>query len=50
MRSTMQSPIIVFDHLEKRVATIQTGPRPDKRLAELMAAQRKQIATSGRPK
>jgi hypothetical protein len=46
----MQSPIVVFDHSHKRVATVQTGPRPDKRVEELLATQRKQIATSGRPK
>jgi hypothetical protein len=45
----MQSPIIVFDHTTKTVATIQTGPSADKRLAELLASQRKQVATSGRP-
>ena len=46
----MQSPIIVFDHIRKVVATVQTGPRPDKRIADILAAQRNQIATSGRPK
>jgi hypothetical protein len=46
----MQGPIIIFDHVRKLVATVQTGPRPDKRVAELLATQRKQIATSGRPK
>jgi hypothetical protein len=46
----MQSPIVVFDHIRKVVTTLQTGPRPDKRLAELLAEQREQVATSGRPK
>ena len=50
MRIRMQGPIIIFDHVRKLVTTVQTGPRPDKRVAELLAAQRKQIATSGRPK
>jgi hypothetical protein len=45
----MQSPIILFDHIKKTAATIATGPGADKRLAEVWASQRKQIATSGRP-
>jgi len=45
----MQAPIIVFDHIHKAFATIPTGPAADKRLAELIATQRKQIVTSGRP-
>jgi hypothetical protein len=46
----VQSPIIVFDHIRKVVATVQTGRREDKRMRELLANQRKQLATSGRPK
>jgi hypothetical protein len=45
----MQAPIIVFNHTTKTVATIPTGPAADKRLAELLALQREQVATSGRP-
>jgi hypothetical protein len=45
----MQAPIIVFNHITKSVTTVPTGPVADKRLAELMESQRKQIATSGRP-
>jgi len=44
----MQSPIIVFDHIRKTVFTVQIGPGTDKRLDEVLAAQREQIATSGR--
>ena len=45
----MQAPIIVFDHVHKAFATIPTGPLADKRLADVIASQQKQIATSGRP-
>jgi hypothetical protein len=45
----MQSPIIVFDHINKMVITVPTGPTADKRLDEVLASQRKQVATSGRP-
>jgi hypothetical protein len=45
----VQAPLIVFDHVRKTVATLATGPFADKRLADVLAAQRKQIATSGRP-
>ena len=46
---TVQSPLIVFDHVTKTTAAIPTGPVTDKRLAELLASQRKQVGTSGRP-
>jgi hypothetical protein len=45
----MQSPIIVFDHIRKTTAVVLTGPAADRRLDEVLASQRKQIATSGRP-
>ena len=45
----MPAPILVFDHIDKSVRTIPTGPTADKRLTELLDAQREQIATSGRP-
>jgi hypothetical protein len=45
----VQKPLIVFDHFAKTVITVRTGPRPDERVAELLAAQQRQIATSGRP-
>jgi hypothetical protein len=45
----MQAPILVFSHIKKTVATIPTGPAADKRLDEVLASQRKQVATSGRP-
>lgn len=44
----MQTPLIVFDHIRKVIVTIPTGPVADKRLGELLALQRKQVATSGR--
>ena len=50
MRFAMQQPIIVFDHIAKTVTTIQAGPRPDKRVSELVAVQQQQVATSGRPR
>jgi hypothetical protein len=46
----MQAPLIVFDHLTKTVAVVPTGPSPDRRVAELIATQQQQVATSGRPK
>lgn len=46
----MQSPLIVFDHIRKMVVAVPTGPVADRKLGELLALQRKQLATSGRPK
>jgi hypothetical protein len=45
----MQPPVIVFDHVNKQFALLPVGPGADKRLDALMASQREQIATSGRP-
>ncbi len=45
----MQSPMIMFDHVRKVFVAIPTGPVADKRLAELIAAESKQVATSGIP-
>jgi len=45
----MQAPIIVFDHIKKAFGTVPTGPVADKRLADLIASQGEQIATSGVP-
>jgi hypothetical protein len=47
--SYMQAPIIIFDHIRKVVAAIPMGPNADKKIAEVLATQRKQVATSGRP-
>lgn len=44
----MQSPITVFDHINKRVITINPGPDYDRKLAEL-AAQATQATTAGAP-
>ena len=45
----MQAPIVVFDHTAKTVTTIQVGRSGDKRLADVLASQRVQTTTSGRP-
>ena len=45
----MQSPMLVFDHFAKQVITLPTGRKADRRLDEILATQRKQIMTSGRP-
>ncbi len=44
----MQSPLIMCDHIRKAVAIIPTGPLAGRKLAEVMALQRNQVATSGR--
>jgi len=41
----MQSPIIVFDHINKQVWVASTGPT-DKRVQEAIAAQGKQVTSS----
>ena len=43
----MQSPLLVFDHIGKRMTVLPTGPA-QKKLAQL-ARSKKQLATSGRP-
>jgi hypothetical protein len=45
----MQTPLIVFDHVRKQVITIDAGRKGDRRLEEVLASQREQVATSGRP-
>jgi len=45
----MQAPVLVFDHVDKAATVVAAGPAAEKRLAELAALQREQIATSGRP-
>jgi hypothetical protein len=47
--SVMQAPIVVFSHVQKTVTMVPTGPAADKRLDELLASQREQVSTSGRP-
>ncbi len=44
----MQASLIMFDHIRKSFAIIPTGPLAGRKLAEVMALQRKQVATSGR--
>lgn len=46
---SVQSPVIVFDHINHQVATMATGRAADMRLAEVFESQREQVATSGRP-
>jgi hypothetical protein len=45
----MQTPLIVFDHFNKQVVTVPTGRGVDERFDALIASQREQVATSGRP-
>ena len=45
----MQTPVIVFDHVNKQFLLLPTGRGADKRLDALIASQRDQVATSGRP-
>jgi hypothetical protein len=45
----VQTPVIVFDHINKRFVLLPTGRGADKRLDALIASQREQVATSGRP-
>jgi len=42
----MQSPIIVFDHINGKVFVAQTDAASDKRVQEARAAQGKQVTTS----
>jgi hypothetical protein len=46
----MQSPMIVFDHVKKAVTAIPTGPRADRKLADVVSTQRKQVSSSGQMK
>jgi hypothetical protein len=41
----MESPIIIFDHVNKMVTIAQQGAH-DKKLDEAMAAQREQVTTA----
>ena len=46
--ASMQSPMLVFDHVGKRMTAVPTGPAR-KKLAKI-ARSTKQLATSGRPR
>jgi hypothetical protein len=49
-RFDVQVPVLIFDHINKKVAAIQPGPTRSEKLDEVLATQRKQVATaSGRP-
>jgi hypothetical protein len=43
----MQSPIIIFDHIERNVVVGQQGLSHDKKIQEALAAQRDQVTSSG---
>jgi hypothetical protein len=45
----MQPPVIVFDHVNKQFVLLPIGRGGEKRLDALIASQREQVATSGRP-
>lgn len=47
----MQSPILIFDHVNDQVVQIQPGtPGSEKQIAEIASAQRDQVTSStGRP-
>jgi len=46
----MQSPVLIFDHINQVMTALQPGATEDERLAEVRAAQREQVATaSGLP-
>lgn len=47
--TAMQTPMLVFDHLNKAVHVVATGPA-QKQLAELARSNTSQVATSGRPR
>jgi hypothetical protein len=47
--TVMQTPLIVFDHVNKQLVSLPAGRGADKRLDALIAWQREQVATSGRP-
>jgi hypothetical protein len=42
----MQSPTIIFDHINRMVTSLQPGPALDKRVAEVIAAQQHQVTSS----
>jgi translation initiation factor 1 (eIF-1/SUI1) len=43
----MQTPTIIFDHVNEAVTIVNGGPAADHKLAELAAVQQSQVATSG---
>jgi hypothetical protein len=46
----MQSPTIIFDHVNKLVTIANGSPAAEKKMAEFAAQQQAQLATSGQPK
>jgi hypothetical protein len=44
----MEGPVLVFDHVQKKVVTINSGDVIEPRLAKILEAQRKQADSSGR--
>lgn len=43
----MQSPIMVFDHVKQSVTIVQQGAANDKKVTDVLAAQREQVTSSG---
>jgi hypothetical protein len=43
----LQSPIIVFDHINKDVSVSPEGAQQDEKVQKVLAAQREQITSSG---
>ncbi len=43
----MQSPVIIFDHVNKVVTVAHQGSGDDKKVEEVLAAQRDQVTTAG---
>lgn len=46
----MQTPTIIFDHVNNSVTVVNGAPGADKKLADLAAQQQTQMATSGQPR
>lgn len=47
----METPIMIFDHVNKAVAKVPAGPAADPKVREMLASQREQTATaSGMPR
>ena len=44
----MQTPTIVFDHVNHVVTTLSNRPEDQQRLSKIVEAQRQLVATSGR--
>ena len=45
----MTTPVIIFDHINKVMTAVLPGAATDKRIDEILEAQRSQHTTSGSP-